>query len=109
MTSRVDKAREAFAKIYEENLWHLGEQPPQTELIQHIAGTIQDTIRKYKVASVTEFGCGFWNYAKLVDWEGITYDGYDVAFGPIDYNANVYGTQKIRFHQHLPGVELAPA
>jgi hypothetical protein len=77
--------------------------------MQHIAGTIQDTIRKYKVTSVTEFGCGFWNYAKLVDWKGITYNGYDVAFGPIDYNSNVDGTQKIRFHQHLPGVELAPA
>jgi len=109
MTSRVDKAREAFTKIYEENLWRLDEQPGLDQLMQHIAGTIQDTIRKYNATSVTEFGCGFWNYAKLVDWKGITYNGYDVAFGPIDYNTNAYGSPKIRFHQHLPGVELAPA
>jgi hypothetical protein len=109
MTSRVDKAREAFTKIYEENLWRHDEQPGLDSLMQHIAGTIQDTIRKYDVASVTEFGCGFWNYAKLVDWKGIAYNGYDVAFGPVDYNNNAYGTRTIRFHQHLPGVDLAPA
>lgn len=110
MTSRVAKAGEAFTKIYDENLWRLEEQPPDIDLLtQRIASTIQDTMRKYKARTVTEFGCGFWNYAKLVDWSGVTYNGYDVAYGPIDYNTNAYGSRTIRFHQHVDGVELAPA
>ncbi len=58
---------------------------------------------------MTEFGCGFWNYAKLIDWNGLTYDGYDVALGPVRFNADAHGTRKIRFHQFEDGVQLAPA
>src|SRR6266704_1834181 len=99
MTSRVDKARAAFTKIYEENLWRLDEVPPQLELLQRIATLIEDNIRKYKVTTVAEFGCGFWNYAKLVDWNGLTYDGYDVSIHPVRLNADTHGTPNIRFHQ----------
>jgi hypothetical protein len=109
MTSRVTKAGEAFTKVYDENLWRLDEQPNQGELQHRIASTIQGTIRKYNVATVTEFGCGFWNYAKLVDGRGITYNGYDVAYGPIDFDRNAYGSRTIRFHHNVDGVELAPA
>ena len=58
---------------------------------------------------MTEFGCGFWNYAKLVDWSGKIYNGYDVALGPIRFNSDAYGASNIRFHQLVDGVQLAPA
>jgi len=109
MTSRVDKARAAFTKVYDENLWQLGEQPPQLELLQRVATIIEDTIRKHRIKSVVEFGCGFWNYAKLVDWSGLTYDGYDVALGPVRFNADTHGASNIRFHQLVDGVQPAPA
>jgi hypothetical protein len=109
MPSRVDKARAAFTKVYDDNLWGLDQQPPQLELMQHIADVIEDNIRKYKIASVTEFGCGFWNYAKLVDWNGLTYNGYDVSLHPVRFNADAYGAANIRFHHLVDGVKLAPA
>jgi len=109
MASRVDKARAAFTKVYEENLWGLDQQPPQLDLLERVATLIGDTIRKYKIASVAEFGCGFWNYAKLVDWSGVTYDGYDVSHHPVRFNSDTYGAPNIRFHQLLDGVQLAPA
>lgn len=109
MTSRLDRARAAFTEIYDGDLWQLGAVPPPVDLEQHIATLIQDTIRKYQIKTVVEFGCGFWNYAKLVDWTGLTYDGYDVVLGPVRYNAGTYGAANIRFHQLVDGVELAPA
>jgi hypothetical protein len=109
MTSRVDRAREAFTKIYDENTWNLEGQPPQLDILARVTKTISDTIQKYQIKSVAEFGCGFWNYAKQVDWTGLTYDGYDVALGPIRYNADHYTTRKIHFHQLVNEVELAPA
>jgi hypothetical protein len=109
MTSRVDKAREAFTRVYDDNLWQLGAQPPQLELLERIAALIGETIRKYRIRSVAEFGCGFWNYAKQVDWSGLTYDGYDVTLGPVRYNSDTYGTRDIRFHELVDGVELRPA
>jgi hypothetical protein len=109
MTSRLDKARAAFTKVYDENAWHLDEVKPQPDLLERIAETIKDVIRKYDVTTVTEFGCGFWNYARLIDWQGITYNGYDVAAGPIEFNSKKYGSQNIHFHQLVDGVQLAPA
>ena len=109
MTSRVDRARETFTRIYDENAWNLDGQPPQLDILARVAKTIEDHIRKYRITSVAEFGCGFWNYAKLIDWNGLTYDGYDVALHPVRFNADAHGTRKIRFHQLVDGVQLAPA
>ena len=109
MTSRVDKARAAFTKVYDENQWKLDQLPPQLEVARTVTTLIEDTIRKYRIKSAVEFGCGFWNYAKEVDWTGMTYDGYDVALGPIRFNADAYGTADIRFHQMADGVRLVPA
>jgi hypothetical protein len=109
MTSRLDKARAAFTKVYDENIWHLDKVEPRPDIVQRIATKIEDTIRKYDVRTVTEFGCGFWNYANLIDWRGITYNGYDVAAGPIEFNSKKYGSGNVHFHQLVDGVQLAPA
>lgn len=109
MTSRLDKARTAFTKIYDTDFWGLADKGPQLHLEQRIADLIQDTLRKYSIASVTEMGCGFWNYAKRVDWSGITYNGYDVTIGPVRFNTDNYTTDKIHFHHFVDGVRLAPA
>lgn len=109
MASRLEKAQAAFTEIYDGDIWQLGKVPPPVDIERHIATLIQDTIRKYKIRTVAEFGCGFWNYAKLVDWDGLTYDGYDVVLGPVRYNSGMYGTADIRFHQLTDGVQVAPA
>ncbi len=109
MTSRIDKANVAFARVYDEKLWGLDRQPPQHEVMERIANLIKDTIRKYNIKSVAEFGCGFWNYAKLVDWTGLTYDGYDVSHHPINFNADAYTAPNIHFHHLVDEAQLAPA
>lgn len=109
MTSRVEKARVAFTKIYTENVWRLAELPVQVDIEQRIAEIIQATIRKHGITTVTEFGCGFWNYARRVDWTGITYNGYDVFSDPIEVNRNADGAPNIRFHQLSDESQLEPA
>ena len=109
MTSRLDKARAAFAKVYDQDVWQLEQLEPPYDLERHIAAIIQDNIQKHKVRTVTEVGCGFWNYAKLVNWKGLTYNGYDVAYGPIEFNSNAYGARNIHFHHLVDGVQIAPA
>jgi hypothetical protein len=108
MTGRIDSARAAFAKIYENNVWKLHPEP-DTSRIERVASLISKTIGRLNTSSVVEFGCGFWNYANLVDWSGMSYDGYDVASGPINWNADAFGASHIRFHHMTEGTELPKA
>jgi hypothetical protein len=109
MSERIEKARAAFTKIYEKDLWALEGQDPQTDLMQRFATLAEETMRRCNIRSVVEVGCGFWSYAKLVDWSRVTYDGFDVAPGVINYNGGTYGTPTIRFHLLANETELLPA
>ncbi len=105
MIARIDLAKAAFTEVYAKDLWNLSLIPPDPELQERIAALIQSTIRRFNAASVVEFGCAFWNYAKLVDWSGITYDGYDVVAGVIECNQNAYSAPNIRFHTLVEGTK----
>ncbi|SEF14830.1 hypothetical protein SAMN05444161_9073 [Rhizobiales bacterium GAS191] len=109
-TGRLEEARTAFSEIYEKNLWRLG---PGLELepdsVQRFVRLIQDFMRENEVATVAEFGCGYWVYSKLIDWKGKRYDGYDVVESAIRYDTEQFSEENIHFHLVRDGIELSGA
>jgi hypothetical protein len=109
MPGRIDEAATAFTEIYSSDYWRLTKIPAEPDRHQRFATLIENAIRAYKVESVVEFGCGFWNYGKLVDWSGLTYDGFDVVPGLSDLNADACDAPNIRFHQLTKEADLPRA
>ena len=109
MEARVDLARAAFEGVYSNDTWNYKSLVPQPQQNEHFSALIEDVMRRFGVTSVTEFGCGFWSYSKLVDWSGKTYNGYDVVPGIIQWNTNAYAAPNVQFHTMAEGVTPLPA
>ena len=63
------------------------------------------------VRTVTDLGCGDWQFSRMMDWSGKTYRGYDVARSIVDRNNSLYATESISFEvmgqmEDLPGGDL---
>lgn len=95
MAARIDLAREAFEHVYSNDLWRLQPDPAPT---RRFADLIRRVMDQHNVRSVTEFGCGFWTYAKQIDWTGKQYDGYDVVPGIVQWNNKSHAAPNVRFH-----------
>jgi SAM-dependent methyltransferase len=64
-----------------------------------------------KVRSVTDLGCGDWQFSHLIDWNDITYTGFDIVPHLIDANRKKYSKTNISFSvfnsiENLPGGDL---
>ena len=88
----------AFDKIYNRNLWGFGSGhgslPDATEGYRRF---VQDFMRKNSVRTAVDFGCGDWQFSRLMDWTGIDYLGLDVAKSVIEQNRSTYGSKNVRF------------
>jgi hypothetical protein len=109
MAMRADLARDAFERVYSNDAWGLAEMKSDPSRNEHAAALITGVMNRQGLTSMTELGCGFWSYARLVDWNGKTYDGYDVFPGSVKWNNDLYAAPNIRFHLMEEGVSLAPA
>lgn len=105
---RVSAASRAFTRIYEDDAWRLADIAPEPERHQLVADLLTRVIRAHGVTSVTEFGCGFWNYQTRVDWSGLRYTGYDVWPGVLSHNARHFGSDTIEFRLMSDEVDFAP-
>ena len=110
---RIKAANGAFSEIYNKDVWALdsaewtaeqaGYEPLESCYARFVA-LLQDFMRHNRVRSVVEFGCGFWSYARAIDWSGIEYDGFDIVDGPVRWNRDHHGAANIRFH--LPAADF---
>ena len=115
---RIKAANSAFSEIYNKDVWALdsgewhaqqaGYEPLESCYARFVA-LLQDFMRHNRVRSVVEFGCGFWSYAREIDWSGIEYDGFDIVDGPVRWNRDHHGADNIRFHRLEDGTRLPPA
>jgi SAM-dependent methyltransferase len=104
----MDAARAAFTDIYVHDRWGLSRMQPNQDRLAGYATLVQEFMRCNDIHSVAEFGCGFWTYAKLIDWTGITYDGYDVVPLVISWNTQRHGAANIRFRELTDSTKPAP-
>src|SRR5687768_14802493 len=90
--------RAAFEAIYRQDKWTNGSGPGSTpsSTIEYRA-FLERFIRENNVRSVTDLGCGDWQFSNLIDWSGLEYTGFDVVDFLVHRNQENYGQDNIRF------------
>jgi len=58
---------------------------------------ITTSIQKLQIKSILDLGCGDWNWFKLIDLTGVSYEGWDADEKMIESNIINYGRNNIRF------------
>lgn len=63
---------------------------------------LSSVIQSYSIRTISDVGCGDWNWMKTVDFvgHGINYyTGYDISKDLVEMNAKSYGNQRVQFRQ----------
>lgn len=98
-----------FIEIYENNKWGHGSGPgslpSQTKRYRHF---LQKFLRQQQITSVTDMGCGDWQFSKLLDWSKISYQGYDIVPSIIDQNRRLFSQPNISFHLYSGNSDELP-
>lgn len=101
-----------FEDIYRQDRWTNGSGPGSapSSTIEYRA-FIERFIKENEVRSVTDLGCGDWQFSKLIDWTGVEYTGFDIVDFIIERNVRDYGADNVRFQlltdiADLPGGDL---
>jgi hypothetical protein len=102
-----------FTEIYAKNGWGhgsgIGSLPQNTETYRQF---LQQFIRDRNIKTVVDYGCGDWQFSRLIDWGNIEYLGLDVVDSLIERHNNTYRTSNITFRaingipEELPDAEL---
>jgi SAM-dependent methyltransferase len=63
------------------------------------------------IRTITDLGCGDWQFSRLLDWSGLEYLGLDVVPAIVENNRNRFGEANVRFEvfvspEALPGGDL---
>lgn len=101
-----------FEYIYAHGVW--GNGSGEGSLPVHTRTYIQFLerfIRSRAIGSVVDYGCGDWQFSKLVDWGKVNYRGFDIVGSVIQNNRQRYQRDCITFHeifspQELPSADL---
>ncbi len=87
-----------FVEIYANNEWGVGSGEGsldfQTKGYQKF---LQKFLKQKRISSVVDMGCGDWQFSRYINWEGISYIGYDVVPEVIAANIEKYSTNNISF------------
>ena len=102
-----------FTKIYAENGWGHGSGegslPQNTEAYRIF---LQQFIRERHIKTVVDYGCGDWQFSRLIDWRNVQYLGLDVVDSLIEHHNSTYRTNNITFKaidgipEELPDADL---
>ena len=78
--SDTEALRTAFEKIYDENLWGNGSGPGSSpaNTVEYRA-FLARFLGSNAIRTVTDLGCGDWQFSKLLDWSAVNYTGIDVV------------------------------
>ena len=102
-----------FDQIYSQNSWVYGSG--EGSLPQHTRPYVKwlhAFLRSHRVQSVVDMGCGDWQFSRLVDWGGATYQGFDVVSSVIESDREQFSSTHVSFHLYsgdsdeLPSADL---
>jgi SAM-dependent methyltransferase len=93
-------ASQAFQAIYRERSWGRGSGPGSSpsNTIEYRA-FIERFIEANGVTTVTDLGCGDWQFSYLIDWSGKEYLGLDLVPEVIAENRKHFSAPNIRFEE----------
>jgi 2-polyprenyl-3-methyl-5-hydroxy-6-metoxy-1,4-benzoquinol methylase len=93
-----------FSKIYETNEWGgsgAGSFPDNTIAYREFIKTF---LQKNNISTVVDYGCGDWQFSKLIDWSKVNYIGLDCVENLIEQHNSVYKSNNISF-EHVNKVD----
>lgn len=87
-----------FDTIYETNAWGNGSGSGSKESLNvEYVSFLQDFFKKFNIKTISDVGCGDWQFSKNIDFSGISYTGYDVANFVITRNLKNFWAHNINF------------
>jgi SAM-dependent methyltransferase len=108
-----DPTEELFTNIYEQGVWggvdYSGGGAEFKNSQKYIA-FLQKFLRKKKIQTVVDVGCGDWQISKYIDWHSIQYLGCDVVAHLVDKNQQRFGSPSVQFiHANAMEIDLPEA
>ncbi len=110
---------EVFSDVYENCVWGIAEDgDPSSGFGSHYEYALpyveflQNFLEQHSIKKVVDLGCGAWEFARYIDWNGIDVIGIDVSDKIISINQSKFGNDRIRFecgdilNMHLPEGDL---
>lgn len=88
-----------FTQIYNNNTWGgsgSGSYPGNTATYRDF---LTNFLNKKNIKTVVDYGCGDWQFSKLIDWSNISYTGIDCVESVVQNNINNYTKDNITFKQ----------
>ena len=86
-----------FDRIYNTDYWGGsggGSKVSSTEIYRKF---LKDFIIKNKIKSVSDIGCGDWEFSQYINWDDLTYKGYDIVESVIQSNNKKFAKPNIEF------------
>lgn len=94
---------DTFSWIVAEGGWGCAETPcgpgSTAEAAAPILRALPSWIRRYRIRSIADIGCGDFHWMKEMDLSGVEYDGYELVRELVLWNRTVHGNSTIRFHR----------
>ena len=115
---RQSPLTQTFNRIYSEGIWGRDVAGAGTsgsgstlEITREYRAYLQDFIRKHRVTSIVDAGCGDWSFSSRIDWANASYLGVDIASDVIEAVRRKYENGNIKFRvgdvtEELPAADL---
>lgn len=106
------KIRNAFQDVYREDRWSNSSGPGSlpSSTIEY-RSFVESFIFANSVKTITDLGCGDWQFSRFMNWSEVNYVGLDVVPDLIERNNQLYSPSNIEFRlsegtESLPGGDL---
>lgn len=87
-----------FDTIYQTNAWGYGSGPgSNTQVTKGYVEFLENFFKEKNIRSISDVGCGDWQFSKNINFSNISYTGYDVASCVIEKNKKIYEKENIQF------------
>jgi len=115
---RQSPLTQTFNRIYSEGVWGRDVAGAGTsgsgstlEITREYRAYLQEFIKKHRVTSIVDAGCGDWSFSRTIDWADASYLGVDIASDVIEADRKNHEKGKIAFRvgditEELPAADL---
>lgn len=96
----MKNVNEIFSEIYSTDRWKGGSGPGSyPDATIEYRKIIVDVIKKYNIKSILDYGCGDWQFSKLIPWEDLVtnYLGVDVVPQLINHHKKNFSNDLVKF------------
>ena len=100
MTGTLPPEREAFRVHYEEDRSQWGKSSGRGSDPYHTIEYrcfLEQFIRMNNIKSIVDIGCGDWRFSRFMNFDDVSYIGFDVVPGIIDRNSERFSSTSIKF------------